>query len=69
MELELLQTVALLRDWPQARLRRGHVGTVVETLGDDRYLVEFSGKDGRAFALETLPGDALLPLRYEPLSD
>ena len=65
MKLRLLQTVALLRDWPEARLRKGHVGTVVEALGDDTYLVEFSDNEGQTFALEALPSEALLPLRYD----
>ena len=31
-EIQLLDTVALLRDLPESRLQRGQVGTVVEEL-------------------------------------
>jgi hypothetical protein len=49
--INALDVVALLRDIPEAKLVQGQVGTVVETLGQSAYEVEFSGDDGRAYAM------------------
>jgi hypothetical protein len=46
-EIKLLDVVALLRDIPVARLRRGQVGTVVEELGSQVYEVELSDDRGQ----------------------
>lgn len=62
----LLDVVALLHDVPERGLTRGQVGTVVENLGEDAALVEFSDDDGRAYAIAPLSFDRLLVLRYEP---
>ncbi len=58
-EIHTHDTVALLEDLPAThfltgqplRLRRGRVGTVVMTHDGSAFEVEFSGPDGRAFAL------------------
>ena len=63
---EVLDVVALLADLPAAGLARGLVGTVVESLGADRVLVEFSGDDGRADAIIPCPIADLLVLHYAP---
>jgi len=39
--IRLLDTVALLEDLPDRKLRRGEVGTVVESLAPGVYEVEF----------------------------
>jgi hypothetical protein len=62
----LLDVVALLTDRPADGLTRGQVGTVVEALDNDTVLVEFSGDDGRAYAIASCPRNALLVLHYEP---
>ena len=62
----VLDVVALLADLPAAGLARGQVGTVVESLDDDTALVEFSGDDGRAFAIAPCPRADLLVLHYVP---
>jgi hypothetical protein len=59
-----LDVVALLRDLPEARLVKGQVGTVVETLGESVYEVEFCGDDGKAYAMLGIRGDDLMVLRY-----
>jgi hypothetical protein len=59
-----LDVVALLRDLPEARLVQGQVGTVVETLGESVYEVEFCGDDGKAYAMLGIRGDDLMVLRY-----
>jgi hypothetical protein len=62
----LLDVVALLCEVPAHGLARGQVGTVVEDLGKDTLLVEFSDEEGRAFAITPLPGSDLLILHYVP---
>jgi hypothetical protein len=67
--LKLLDTVALLEDLPQRRLRKGEVGTVVEILAPDVYEVEFCDDDGQTYGEFALRGDQLVLLhnRGEPL--
>jgi hypothetical protein len=62
----VLDVVALLADLPAAGLARGQVGTVVESLDGKTALVEFSGDDGRAFAIVPCPRADLLILHYVP---
>ncbi len=64
--LSVLDVVALLADLPAAGLARGQVGTVVEMVGKDTVLVEFSGDDGRAYAIASCPIADLLVLHYVP---
>jgi hypothetical protein len=65
-QLSVLDVVALLADLPAAGLARGQVGTVVDLSGKDAALVEFSGEDGRAYAIERCPKADLLVLHYVP---
>jgi hypothetical protein len=60
----VLDVVALLVD--RDGLARGQVGTVVETLGDDAVLVEFSDDSGRAYAVFPCERSELLVLHYVP---
>jgi Domain of unknown function (DUF4926) len=62
----VLDVVALLEDLPAAGLARGQVGAVVEMLDKDTVLVEFSGDDGRAYAIVRCPIADLLVLHYLP---
>ena len=64
--IQLLDVVALTTDLPQRSLRRGQVGTIVETLAPDVYEVEFSDNEGRTYASLALRADQLIVLRYEP---
>ena len=59
-----LDVVVLLRDLPQARLVQGQVGTVVETLGESAYEVEFCGDDGKTYAMLGIKEDDLIVLHY-----
>lgn len=65
-QIPLLAVVALLEDLPDSALRRGQVGTIVETLAPDVYEVEFSDDEGRAYASLALRSDQLMQLRHEP---
>ena len=62
--MKLLDTVALTTDLPEENLSRGQVGTLVEELAPDVYLVEFSDNQGRTYALLPLEVQQLLPLKY-----
>jgi Domain of unknown function (DUF4926) len=65
-ELKILSVVALLEDVPAANLRRGQVGTIVETLGPDIYEVEFSNDSGETYAELALHATQLLKLYHQP---
>jgi hypothetical protein len=65
-QLELHDVVALLDDIPAQHLSRGQVGTVVEALGKNTVLVEFSDDDGRAYAIAPVATAQVLLLHYEP---
>jgi hypothetical protein len=54
--LRLFDVVALLGDLPERHLRRGEVGTVVELLTPDVWLVEFSDNDGQEYATVAVLG-------------
>jgi Domain of unknown function (DUF4926) len=67
--IELLDVVALLEDVPGEGLKRGEVGTVVELFtnkpdSEGSLLVEFSDRDGEAYAFASLLPDQLVKLRY-----
>ncbi len=65
--IRLLDVVALLEDMPAARLHRGQVGTVVETLAGDVFEVEFSDDDGRTYASLALRDSQLMVLHHQPV--
>ena len=65
-DIKLLNEVALTEDIPAHGLVRGQVGTVMEIYPDGSCEVEFSGDDGRAYALVPLLARQLLVLRYQP---
>ena len=60
--INVLDTVALLEDLPDRKLKRGEVGTVVEILAPDVYEVEFGDDDGQTYAEIALRGDQLVLL-------
>jgi Domain of unknown function (DUF4926) len=64
-KIRLLSTVALNKDLPGRKLRRGEVGTVVEILGPDVYEVEFCDEEGQTYAELALRGDQLIPLHNQ----
>lgn len=65
-EIQTLDVVALTEDIPAHDLRRGQVGTVVETLSSDIFEVEFIDNDGRTYATLALQSRQLLVLHYQP---
>jgi len=73
-EISMHDVVALLADMPAEHfvtrrslmLRRGDVGTVVMIYEGRAFEVEFAGRDGRAYALVTVPANQLMALHFEP---
>lgn len=63
--INLLDVVALSENLSERGLSRGQVGTVVEKLDEDTFLVEFSDDDGRTYAMLPLLAAQLIVLHYE----
>jgi hypothetical protein len=63
--MKLLDIVALLEDLPELSLVRGQVGAIVEEYEPNVFEVEFSDKNGRAYAIETLNSAQLLVLHHQ----
>ncbi len=59
---KLLDTVVLTRDVPEAGLRQGDLGAIVEVYGANSFEVEFVAASGRTQALLTLSGGDLRPV-------
>lgn len=64
-KIKLLDTVALLEDLPERKLKRGEVGTVVEVLAPEVYEVEFCDDEGQTYAELALRGDQLITLHNQ----
>ncbi len=73
-EIHMHNIVALLEDIPTRHLltgaalllRRGQVGAIVMTYDGSSFEVEFSGRDGRAYALLPVKAEKLIALRESP---
>ncbi len=65
-EIRILDVVALTEDIPDRGLKRGQVGTVVESLGPGVFEVEFVDNEGRTYATLPLKAGQLLVLHYQP---
>ncbi len=64
-KIDLLDTVALLQDLPERKLKRGEVGTVVEILAPDVYEVEFCDDEGQTYAEFALRTDQMIVLHNQ----
>ena len=56
MPYQLLDVVELIRDIPEHRLTAGAYGVIVDIYGQDKYEIEFVGKNGEALVLLALNG-------------
>jgi hypothetical protein len=73
-EIRLHDIVALLEDTVASHfetgrsivLRRGQIGTIVMPYPSGAFEVEFSGPDGRAYAILPVQGDRLMVLKDSP---
>ena len=63
--LKPFAVVALLEDKPERSLRRGQVGTVVESLAPGVFEVEFCDNEGRTYATLALRSDQLMVLHHD----
>jgi Domain of unknown function (DUF4926) len=63
--IRLLDVVALAEDLPEQGLPRGQVGTVVEELAADAFLIEFSDDQGKTDAMLALKTHQLIILHFE----
>jgi hypothetical protein len=64
--LHELDVVVLTSELPDKKLRRGTLGTVLEVLDADTYLIEFADSQGVAYAFTTLKNSQLLKVWHEP---
>jgi hypothetical protein len=64
-KIKLLDTVALLEDLPERKLKRGEVGTVVEVLSPEVYEVEFCDDEGQTYAELALRSELLIALHNQ----
>jgi hypothetical protein len=64
-EIKLLDVVALTEDLPEHGLRRGQVGTIVEVLGPDVFMIEFVDNTGRTYATLSLRANQLMVLHHQ----
>ncbi len=65
--MEKLAAVALLNGVQARRLSPGQAGTIVERLAPDIHEVEFSDRQGRAYASLAVPGSNLIRRQYRPV--
>ncbi len=63
-EIKPLDAVALTEDLPAHGLRRGQVGTIVEVLGSDAFVVEFVDNNGRTYATLSPRASQLMVLHH-----
>lgn len=61
-KIKLLDTIALVKDIPSRKLKRGEVGTVVEILAPEVFEVEFCDDEGQTYAELALRADQIIPL-------
>ncbi len=67
--MKLFDIVALTEDFPELKIYRGQVGTIVEEYEPGVFEVEFSDMRGRTYALETLKAIHLMSLSYQPFEE
>ncbi len=63
-KFRLLNVVALKTDLRKDGLVKGQVGTIVEELSPDEFIVEFSDNDGKTYALKVLKSSQIIPLYF-----
>jgi len=64
--IQLFDVVALLDNIEKKGVGVGQVGTVIETLDENVFEVEFCDNNGQTYAVLVLRSDQLMPLRYSP---
>jgi Domain of unknown function (DUF4926) len=64
---EILDVVVLTEAIASHKLRKGELGTIVELLDDDTFLVEFADTKGITYAMIPLKSSSLMKVYYEPV--
>jgi Domain of unknown function (DUF4926) len=65
---EILDVVVLTEAMPSLNLRKGELGTIVEELDKDVFLVEFADTKGVTYAMPVLNTSVLMKVYYEPIA-
>jgi len=65
--LELFDMVVLTEPVSSHNLRKGELGTIVEILDEEVFLVEFADTKGVTYAMIPLKSSSLMKVYYEPL--
>jgi hypothetical protein len=68
-DINELDLVVLLEDYPSKQLPRGQVGRVIQEMGPGVYEVEFSDSDGVAFAFLPLREHQIMKLLFDHPAD
>jgi hypothetical protein len=62
--LNVLDTVAILKDLPEKKVVFGQVGTIVEKLSEEVFEVEFANKLGETISEFAVKAEDLMRLHY-----
>jgi hypothetical protein len=65
--LELFDVVVLTEAIPSYNLRKGVLGTIVEILDEEVFLIEFADTKGVTYAIVPIKSSSLMKVYYEPL--
>ncbi|WP_394990261.1 DUF4926 domain-containing protein [Emticicia sp.] len=65
--LDIFDVVVLTEEIPSHKLRKGELGTIVEKLDNDAFLVEFADTKGVTYAMIPLKSSSLMKVYYEPV--
>jgi hypothetical protein len=67
MSLELYQRVVLKKDLPQHQLKKGDIGTLIDTIphpsgGENGYILEIFNAKGESISVITIPQSEVEPM-------
>lgn len=65
--MELLDVVVLTQDIESKKLKKGSLGTIIEQLSKDIFMVEFVDTKGITYATSILSSAQLMKVYYEPV--
>lgn len=65
---EILDVVVVTEALPVLNLRKGELGTIVEILDKDNFIVEFTDAKGVTYAMSVVNAKVLLKVFYEPVA-
>ncbi len=63
---KLLDVVVLIEALPELKLRKGELGTIVELIAENTFLVEFADLQGVTYAMPVLTAKQLMKVYQEP---